>query len=1198
MKHSITHKIGIEKRNGTIQSKRLAEYLLDSTFRIDDRAPWDVLSYIASYLEHVNYYSIDDRIEGNWRKYVEKDVIIFLASIIDYPTDDIDDLIRNYDYKKVKDDSTRRKIILILGQWWKKIHEWSRNLEKLDEKNLADKIKKSLVNGIMFNRDYILELGEGKIDMANLQNAAKNASNIGAILDEILHDFQKAIAHIKEIAKNHFKEYVISKADDQDNHLPHNAMYIAFALLFREVQGKLNELSKRHLDFYYKDILNQKHDKGRPVRAIVNFDLQPAVKGTVIPKGTRLSAGKAMGNDAEIIFETSKNLRAYPCELVNIQTLFINSNKYIEVGTTHPIISSVTYNKLMSYSEELISRDQWYVFGANKKTILDGEIDESRTGKLGFIIGSPVLFLSEGRREITIDFHLEETTSKAILWKLLHEIKCHKDYALNAVVSMVFDQAFIISYTNKKGWIPCEEYSIECDELQNCFTIKVLLDMTDPAMETGVNIEEELRWPSVKVELNEFAPIYVYSFFKEVEIETIAIDVAVQEMKNLSLYNNISKIPLGKPIELFGPEPKKGAYMMLGHSELFKKHIEDVTVRIDWDNIPSDYGGFETYYDRYNAGIDNTTFQIQFSALSNGYWLPQNNADTNTKPLFNTTHCITPEGFDSVQLEKSSTIDFDTFKELLITPHYELQDPLLYSITSGSGFIKMTLTGPEFGFGSDLYQQEFIDIATYNAKNKKQLPYPNKPFVPKIKEVALNYKASDRLSFVEKIVTNDSTNMYEGEFKHIKPYMVEDVIVNQMVRKHTLLANFTEEGYLILGIKGAVGGTDLNIFFNFLRSSTTTAIKDNTLNWEYLSVPNWQPFERSAIIRDNTEGFIKSGIVQLIVPHLTVKEKGNVDDITWIRATTREDVENYPKIKGIYLNAVEARCMDDDPTIIGRKIKAESIHKIDGKLPDVKRVYQAAETYAGRIPEMEDQFYTRVSERLKHKGRAVTLWDYERIILENFPDVKVVKCTSFNESFEPVPGHVKVIVLSKRWTDEDPYYYSKMVLKRMKDFLNKISSSFIDIEVINPSVERLIVNCNVLFNRIDPGRNYRQKLSEEITKFLSPIDTMTTNKGGIGGSIMPSTISNYIENLPYVKRLEKFNVEHIIRKGTNTYTLDTHDREKIITAQTPWSVLAPLKGRHRIMIREDRSPIEEVNDLNVGVGLMGVGVDFIIGEEL
>ena len=96
---------------------------------------------------------------------------------------------------------------------------------------------------------------------------------------------------------------------------------------------------------------------------------------------------------------------------------------------------------------------------------------------------------------------------------------------------------------------------------------------------------------------------------------------------------------------------------------------------------------------------------------------------------------------------------------------------------------------------------------------------------------------------------------------------------------------------------------------------------------------------------------------------------------------------------------------------------------------------------------------------------------------------------------------------------------------------------------------------------------------------------------------MPSTISNYIENLPYVTRLEKFNVEHIIREGMNDYTLETHNKEKIITAQTPWSVLAPLKNGHRIMIQEDKSDIHEVNELKTGLGLLGVGVDFIIGES-
>ena len=144
MKKNTIHTIQIEKRNGTIQDKRLGEYLLDSPFCIDDRDPWDILSYIASYLEKINYYTLDDRVDGDWRKYVDKDILIFLASIINHPTDDIDLLIKDYDYEKVKEDSTRRVIIVALGQWWKKIGAWTTNLEKLNEKNLAEKIKNSL----------------------------------------------------------------------------------------------------------------------------------------------------------------------------------------------------------------------------------------------------------------------------------------------------------------------------------------------------------------------------------------------------------------------------------------------------------------------------------------------------------------------------------------------------------------------------------------------------------------------------------------------------------------------------------------------------------------------------------------------------------------------------------------------------------------------------------------------------------------------------------------------------------------------------------------------------------------------------------------------------------------------------------------------------------------------------------------------
>ena len=269
---------------------------------------------------------------------------------------------------------------------------------------------------------------------------------------------------------------------------------------------------------------------------------------------------------------------------------------------------------------------------------------------------------------------------------------------------------------------------------------------------------------------------------------------------------------------------------------------------------------------------------------------------------------------------------------------------------------------------------------------------------------------------------------------------------------------------------------------------------------------------------------------------------------------------------------------------------------MEGKLPDIKQVYQAAETFGGTIPESRERYYTRVSERLRHKGRAVTLWDYERLILENFDDVKIVKCTSFNENFEPVPGHVKVVVLSSRWSKADPYYFSKTKLKRMKDFLNDISSSFIDIEVINPAVEYLLVNCTVVFNRLDRGLNYRERLSEDISDFLSPINNMDLNTGGIGGSIMPSTVSNYVQNLPYVDRIIEFNIEHMIRRGMNDFTLDVHKDEEIISARSPWSILAPARDQ-RIYTVDDISDQKIPENLRVGISTIGVGVDLIIGEE-
>ena len=166
----------------------------------------------------------------------------------------------------------------------------------------------------------------------------------------------------------------------------------------------------------------------------------------------------------------------------------------------------------------------------------------------------------------------------------------------------------------------------------------------------------------------------------------------------------------------------------------------------------------------------------------------------------------------------------------------------------------------------------------------------------------------------------------------------------------------------------------------------------------------------------------------------------------------------------------------------------------------------------------------------------------------------------------------------------------------MEDYLNSISSSFINIAVINPIIEYLLVNCKVVFQKLDVGLNYHQKLNEDISEHLSPISRMDSNNGGIGGTIMPSTLANYVENLSYIERLEKLNIEHIIRNKMNDYTLGVHEKEELIKAQSPWSILAPVK-EHRVVVKEDIKALKVLKDLEVGIGTVDVGVDFILGDE-
>ena len=57
-------------------------------------------------------------------------------------------------------------------------------------------------------------------------------------------------------------------------------------------------------------------------------------------------------------------------------------------------------------------------------------------------------------------------------------------------------------------------------------------------------------------------------------------------------------------------------------------------------------------------------------------------------------------------------------------------------------------------------------------------------------------------------------------------------------------------------------------------------------------------------------------------------------------------------------------------------LAAETISKLVNRVSQVKSVSQPFNSFDGKPIEDNPNYYRRVSERLRHKNSAITLWDY------------------------------------------------------------------------------------------------------------------------------------------------------------------------------------------------------------------------------
>jgi hypothetical protein len=201
------------------------------------------------------------------------------------------------------------------------------------------------------------------------------------------------------------------------------------------------------------------------------------------------------------------------------------------------------------------------------------------------------------------------------------------------------------------------------------------------------------------------------------------------------------------------------------------------------------------------------------------------------------------------------------------------------------------------------------------------------------------------------------------------------------------------------------------------------------------------------------------------------------------------------------------------------------------------------------------------------------MWDYERLVLEAFPQIYKVKCLNHTR-YEPgatggglyrelAPGHVTIVTVPNLRNSNavDPLrpYTSLGDLDLVRTYLEAHASELVTLHVQNPAFETIGTECSVRFMPGIDEAFYKALLQQELTRFLSPWAFEEGMDIEFGGRIHKSTLIDFVEERSYIDYVTAFRMYHTGSDGKKSDDLDE------TSASLPLSILVSAEASgHKI----------------------------------
>ncbi|WP_271765138.1 baseplate J/gp47 family protein [Aquimarina algiphila] len=700
-----------------------------------------------------------------------------------------------------------------------------------------------------------------------------------------------------------------------------------------------------------------------------------------------------------------------------------------------------------------------------------------------------------------------------------------------------------------------------------------------------------------------------YQHLINLGLQKAHIKVDVQGMQQSILQNDQNTIDTKKPFEPFGFQPEIGSSFYIANDEIAQKRIKDLHLELEWVQQPK---SLTEYYKNYWLIQANHT-EEELAALSEEELsklieqrLATNAAiieddsdfkadvffhDSNAEVLLstmieNTEGNKVSEGFPLFTKEGAIPITDIPSRMKETSPDYEYKERFDIEmdeeeVVSWDRYFRIELT--PVNFQHTAYNTLFTKQALSGKEEIKNLRI-NLPYQPKLKKLGVSYIACADIT--ADVQSSKSTN----KIWHIHPFGYDLISPGN---KANLIPVYTDEGSLYLGIDQLKAPQILSILFQMAEGSADPDIQKPELQWSYIRNNEWVVITPSGILEDTTNGLVNTGIVKIKIPaDATTGGTLMPNDLHWIKICVFKDINGVSDTIDIRSQVLSATLsgIEVDPTHFENPLSIDTITEVLNPIREVAKITQPFTSSKGKPAENGDALYKRVSERLRHKNRALTMWDYEHLILNQFPQIYKTKCLPAKDR----TGGVDVIVVPdiKGKLPFDPFApkVAADTLFQIEKYAQMHAPSYADIVVTNPLYLQVSTECIVKFYEGYDEDFYKDKLIEEIKRFMSPWAYGEDRDIQIGGSLHASVIINFIAERPYIDYVANLKLFQSEDGETFTDVRSLHDGKSIVIPSQPDMIMVAAQIHEVYVVNE--GGFEE--DSFEGINYMEINKDFIV----